>query len=39
MHGDSSLVVLWWSDWSGFRLDFDLANVSPGCLVSKREQT
>ena len=30
MHGDSSLVTLWWSDSLQFALDFDLAHISPG---------
>ena len=35
MHGDSSLVTLWWSDWLQFALDFDWANISSGLFLSK----
>ena len=38
---DSSLVVLWWSDWLGVGLDVNLVNpdVSRGRFLIKCEQT
>ena len=35
MHGDSSLVTLWWSDSLQFALGFDLAHISPGLFCKQ----